>query len=583
MVPRDPENEPTRTHLPGASDQAAAPAFSPPGRIGNYRLIRKLGQGGMGMVFEAEQPDPKRLVALNVISAGAFASEHSIQLFEREVQALARLKHPGIASIYEAGQTDDSQRFFTMELVAGATLNSWLAAHPLPRRELLRLFVAIGEAVTYAHQRGVIHRDLTPSNIMVLEQDGAPTIKVLDFGLARISGEDQSYVTEAGSIRGTLPYMSPEQVRGNPDAIDVRSDVYALGTILYEALTSRLPHDLTKLTFHEAARVICEELPAPLQSAVRPRGRIDEDLCTIVHKAIAQDQSGRYASVSSLADDIQRYLTDQPIQGRPPSTVYQVRKLVARHRLAFGFSVTLLALLIAFSVAVTVQGQRIARERDRANQQAETARQVSTFLAGLFSVSDPNVSRGNAVTARELLDKGSAKIDSELKGQPAVRASLLDSMGSAYDGLGLFPQAQKLAAESLDLRQRVFGPQSLEAAGSLHTLAGIAYDREDYPTAIQDERQALAIYRTRLSHDDPRIAATVTGLGNSLGATNDLPAGHPAVARSPGPRAQAGGAGRRDDGGRRPTARHEPSESSRLCLSRTAPSRSRPHLRTPRR
>src|SRR5579872_2419323 len=345
MHPGDLDNDLTQTNPGAGAGSAPARQALLQGQVGSYRIIRKLGQGGMGMVFEAEQQDPKRLVALKVISAGIFAAEHSIKLFEREVKALARLKHPGIAAIYEAGQTEGGQRFFTMELVIGQTLSEYLASHSLSQTEVLRLLLTICDVVTYAHQRGVIHRDLKPSNIMVQEQDGAAIVKVLDFGLARITDDDQTYVTEAGAMRGTLAYMSPEQVRGNPDEIDLRTDVYALGVILYEALTGRLPHELDKLSIHETARVICEEPPMRLEDAIRSRGRADEDLCTIVHKTMEQDRSRRYASVSAVADDIHRYLANQPIQGRPPSAVYHIRKLVARHRMVGGFGATVLAFL----------------------------------------------------------------------------------------------------------------------------------------------------------------------------------------------------------------------------------------------
>jgi tetratricopeptide (TPR) repeat protein len=509
--------------LTGADRSAAETPAAAPGWIGNYRLIRKLGQGGMGTVFEAEQQRPQRSVALKVVSGGAFASVDFLRLFEREISALARLKHPGIASIYEAGQTDDGQRFFTMELVAGETLAEYLARKPLPARELLQLFLSICEAVTYAHQRGVIHRDLKPSNIMVHEEGGVPAVKVLDFGLARINDENApAPVTQVGTIRGTLAYMSPEQVRGNPEEIDIRADVYALGAILYEALSGRLPHDPGRVTIHEAARIICEEPPERLEKVSLRRGRADADLCTIVHTAIEKDASRRYASVSALAEDIVRYLGSQPIQARPPSTIYQVRKLVARHRLAFGFAATVLVLVVAFAIAVAVQARRIALERDRANQQAETSQQVSSFLTGLFGISNPSRARGNAVTAREILDKGAEKIQAELKGQPEVRASLLYTMSEAYDGLGLFPEARKLAEEALEIRRKRFGPRNLDVALTLERLATTAANQGELAAAIAYDRQALEIRRALLGNEDLRVAESLTSLGTTLYSKGDL-------------------------------------------------------------
>ncbi len=519
-----PDDDRTLTNVfTDAERTAAGPPAAALGRIGNYRLIRKLGQGGMGTVFEAEQQQPKRSVALKVVSGGAFASEDFLRLFEREISALARLKHPGIASIYEAGQTEDGQRFFTMELVAGESLSEYLARKPLSTKSLLQLFVSICEAVTYAHQRGVIHRDLKPSNIMVHEESGVPAIKVLDFGLARINDENApTYVTQAGSIRGTLAYMSPEQVRGNPEEIDIRADVYALGAILYEALSGRLPHAIGQATIHEAARIICEEPPERLEKVLAGRDRADADLCTIVHTALENDAARRYASVSALSEDITRYLANQPIQARPPSTVYQIRKLVARHRLGFGFAATVLVLLVAFAVAVAVQARRIALERDRANQQAETAQQVSSFLTGLFGISNPSRARGNAVTAREILDKGAEKIQSELKAQPVVRASLLYTMSEAYDGLGLFPEARKLAEEALEIRSKLFGPRNLEVALTLERLATTAANQGDLTASIAYDRKSLETRRALLGNENLRVAESLTSLGTTLYSKGDL-------------------------------------------------------------
>ena len=257
-----------------------------PEMIGDYRIIRKLGAGGMGIVYEAEQQHPKRLVALKVIKGGRFVDDQHVKLFEREAQALARLKHPGIAAIYESGRTPEGQHFFAMELVRGETLKEYLekanSSGPLtpPQlRERLAIFRKIADAVTYAHQRGVIHRDLKPANIIVLrefESSGSesgsqtPGIKILDFGLARITETDLAVATigtELGAIQGTLPYMSPEQVRGNPDEIDVRSDVYSLGVILYEMIAGRRPYDVHNAMLHEAVRMICETPPEPLSKS----------------------------------------------------------------------------------------------------------------------------------------------------------------------------------------------------------------------------------------------------------------------------------------------------------------------------
>ena len=363
-------------------------------RVGHYRLLREIGRGGMGVVYEAEQEHPRRPVALKVIRGGRLVDEYQVKLFRREAQALARLKHPGIAAIYEAGCADDGQHYFVMELVRGIPLLDYVKGRRLTCaqassniRQRLELFLKICEAISYAHQRGVIHRDLKPANILVADEsegqnlDGPSMsrveVKVLDFGLARITDEDgagASGMSQAGEVRGTLPYMSPEQVGGDPDQIDVRADVYTLGVILYEMLTERFPYDFERAALPQAIRIICEEAPKPpsrMWSELRDREsgkteRIDRDVETIVLKALEKEPERRYQSAAALAEDVTRYLTNQPIQARPPNALYQFRKLVARHKAPFAMLAAVFALLLGFAITMAMQSARIARERDKA-------------------------------------------------------------------------------------------------------------------------------------------------------------------------------------------------------------------------
>src|SRR5215510_1259555 len=375
--------------------------------IGDYRVLRKLGEGGMGVVYEAEQQHPRRLVALKVIRGGRLVDEYQVKLFQREVQALARLKHPGIAAIYEAGCADEGQHYFVMELAPGVPLLDYVkgrrlagARAPSNIRQRLELFLKICEAISYAHQRGVIHRDLKPANILVADESYKPggqsldgpgvsrvEVKVLDFGLARITDEDgagASGLSQAGQVRGTLPYMSPEQVRGDPDQIDVRADVYALGVILYELLTERLPYELEQVTLPQAIRIICEEEPKPVNRALgesrdresRKTERIDRDIETIALKALEKELERRYRSAAAMAEDVTRYLTNQPIQARPPSALYQFRKLVARHKVPFASLAAVFALLLGFAITMAALSARIARERDKATQQELSNRRL---------------------------------------------------------------------------------------------------------------------------------------------------------------------------------------------------------------
>ena len=289
-----------------------------PARIGPYRILRLVGQGGMGAVYEAEQERPHRIVALKVIKPGLISPE-LLRRFEQEAEALGRLQHPGIAQIHDAGTADAGfglQPYFAMELIRGESLRKFAEAHHLPTQERLEIIIKVCEAVHHAHQRGIIHRDLKPGNILV-DETGQP--KILDFGVARVTDSDAHATrqTDVGQLVGTLAYMSPEQVLGDPLELDTRSDVYALGVILYELLAERMPYSIEKRKLHEALRTIREQDPPPLSSVSRSyRGDIE----TIVAKALEKDKTRRYASAVGLAADIRRHLADEPITARPAST-----------------------------------------------------------------------------------------------------------------------------------------------------------------------------------------------------------------------------------------------------------------------
>ena len=529
----------------GSTQIQSTVAVSPaePGQplmIDDYRIIRKLGAGGMGVVYEAEQQRPKRLVALKVIQGGRLVDEHQVKLFEREAQVLARLKHPGIAAIYESGRTSDGQHFFAMELVRGETLKEYLdrtgAGKPLTPaqlRERLAIFRKIADAVTYAHQRGVIHRDLKPANIIVLreletsgsqQEPTTPGVKILDFGLARITETDlavASTCTELGMIQGTLPYMSPEQVRGNSDEIDVRSDVYSLGVILYEMIAGRQPYDVSKAILHEAVRTICETSPEPLSKSWSGTKRLDHDLETIVGKALEKQAPRRYQSVSALGEDISRFLTGQPISARPPSAMYQLQKIVARNKVGFGFAGSVILLIAAFAVLMSIQAERIAGERDRANREATRANQeaaaaarVTDFLVSLFRVSDPAQARGRAITAREILDQGSARIRADLAGEPILEARLLHTMGDVYRNLGALDRAEQLLEQSVDIRRRTLGPEAPDTLQSSSVL-GLIYNLEGKnELAEKTLTPALAAEQRVLGKNHPNTLRTLNNLAS---------------------------------------------------------------------
>lgn len=331
------------------STPIAPPAL--PVSIGSYLVQRRLGEGGMGIVYEAQQQATKRMVAIKVVRGGSQVDDYRLRLFQREAQTLGRLRHPSIAAVYEGGRTAEGEHFFAMELVNGTPLTQFVRENKTPRRGRLRLFQQICEAIHYAHQRGVIHRDLKPSNILV---DGEGRAKILDFGLARITDPDGTITTatyEVGRIMGTLPYMSPEEVRGDVAAIDVRSDLYSLGVILFELLTDELPYTVRRSALPEAIRTICEVEPRSGSSVDRTlRG----DLDNILAHALEKNPNRRYQSAAMLADDVERYLTDQPIQARRGGAMYRLRKLLIRNRLA-AFAVCGLLVVVAITAYAFTQ------------------------------------------------------------------------------------------------------------------------------------------------------------------------------------------------------------------------------------
>jgi predicted Ser/Thr protein kinase len=372
-----------------------------PSAIARYRVIRLIGQGGMGAVYEAEQDQPRRTVALKIIKPG-MASPELVRRFEQETQALGRLQHPGIAQIYEAGTADTGfgpQPYFAMEFIRGRSLLKYASEHRLRPHARLELIAKVYDAVHHAHQRGLIHRDLKPGNTLV-DESGQP--KIVDFGVARLTDSDTHAAsqTNAGQLIGTLAYMSPEQVLADPLEIDTRSDVYALGVMLYELLAGRLPYN-TGNKLCEALSAIREEDPVRLSSVNHGyRGDIE----TIVAKALEKDKARRYESAAELAADIRRYLSDDPIAARPPSAAYQLRKFTRRHKALVAGAATVLAVLIAGLAISTAEAARAIRAEANAlyeRDQATAARQAATSERdrALSAEQIANAERNRAVAA----------------------------------------------------------------------------------------------------------------------------------------------------------------------------------------
>jgi len=493
--------------LASLGPQPATVAAKVPSTIGSYRIIRLLGEGGMGAVYEAEQDQPRRRVALKVIKSG-WADRELLRRFELESQTLGRLHHPGIAQIYEAGAAETSfgsQPFFAMEIIHGKPLIEYAEAKHLNTRQRLALMIQICEAVEHAHQRGIIHRDLKPGNILV-EESGQP--KILDFGLARVTDGDMQATrqTDMGQLLGTLAYMSPEQVTADPLALDTRSDVYALGVILYELLAGRLPYELSRHVY-EVVRTIQQVDPKPLSSINRAyRGDIE----TIAARALEKDKTRRYGSAAELAADIRRYLEDRPIAAKPASTSYQLRKFARRNKVLVTGTFAVFLTLIVGVVVSTWQAVRARRAEVRAQAETATAQAVVDFLqndllaqASANKQAGPKTKPDPDLKVRTALDRAAERIEGKFAKQPEVEAEIRQTIGQTYYDLGLYPEGRKQLEQALTLRRRVLGPDNPKTIETMLSLGLTALLQDKYAEAEEIDNRALEISRRVLGPENP--------------------------------------------------------------------------------
>ncbi len=533
---------------PAATQTPLTPHVEPslPLKIGHYRIRRRIASGGMGTVYEATQENPRRSVAVKVMRQG-IVSHTAMRRFEFEAHLLARLDHRGIAQVFEAGTYDDgagSVPFFAMEYIPNAKrITEYVYDKRLDMRGRIALFAQVCDAVQHGHQKGIIHRDLKPANVLV---DAHGQVKVIDFGVARSTDSDLAVTTmqtDVGQLIGTLQYMSPEQCEADPRDLDPRSDVYALGVLLYEILCERLPYDLSGMPISAATKVIRQfQPPRPSVLSTSLRGDVE----TILIKAMEKDRERRYRSAADLGDDLRRYLDKEPIQARPASLVYQIRVFARRNRLVF---VAVAAVMLTVGLGLVVSTvlyfraesarAEAARERDAALVARGEAEAVTQFLNDTLASVDSQNARGPGVTVVEMLDDAAGKIDGAFPGRPLVEAALRRTIGNSYISLERFAAAEAQLRASLELRQRECPAESVEVAESERDLGTALQAQKRTGEAEALYRRALATQRKLLGKDHVGLAETLNGFGVCLLHANRPESAEPLLREALGIRRRA--------------------------------------------
>lgn len=488
--------------------------------FGEYRILRLLGQGGMGSVYLAERVKEgfTQRVALKLLRRDLFhpvgGSPELERRFARERQILARLEHPGIARLIDGGYGPGGQPYLAMEYVEGEPLTQFVLHRDLPVEGRLELFIAVCEAVHYAHQRLVIHRDLKPSNIVITES-GDP--KLLDFGVATLVETDAEplprVVTEARTGAWFTPsYASPEQVRG--ERVTTLSDLYSLGVLLYELVTGVRPYEITDLSPAGVEYVVCGRVPERPSTRVGSgtlARRLRGDLDTIILKALAKEPERRYRSAQDLAEDLRRHLNHEPVSARPDSLGYRARTFARRHRAAVTGAAIALVALTGGLITTSWQARAAAAARERAEAALARSEEVTDFLIELFQQADPTVSQVDVAFSRAVLDRGAARVD-ELEDQPEIQARLLDVLGQVSMNLRLVENARTMTERALEVRRRVLGEDHLDVAVSLQHLGQVRRVEGRYTEAEPLYRQSLAIIERKTGRDDPAYASVLSDL-----------------------------------------------------------------------
>ncbi|MFN7921322.1 MAG: serine/threonine-protein kinase [Bryobacteraceae bacterium] len=563
----DPPRLEPLVHAVNQSAHAALKAMAPGDTVGPYRLVRLIAHGGMGDVWLARRHDNvhQRNVAIKLIKH-TLTDPEVVRRFLVERTVLGNLEHPNIARLLDGGVLENGRPYLVMEYVSGQSIDVYCCDNSIPLRERLILFQQVCAAVQQAHRSLVIHRDIKPGNVLVTK-DGTP--KLLDFGLAKLLRPELLGLTPINTLPSmrmmTPEFASPEQLRQG--IVTTSTDLYSLGLLLYVMLTARLPYEVVDKGFGEIVMIVNDTEPTP-PSKLREDGELvspfakdlEGDLDNIVLTALRKLPEARYQSPEHLADDIQRYLDGFPVHARPSTLGYRAHKFALRHRLATGLVACLVVVMLASAISLVSLARRWRAERN-------SAQQMATFLTGLFEGASPDSGRGPDVTARELLDEGAASIDRSLPQPSARKADMLAAIGTSYQTLGLSKQAQalfertvtmrrelngqspelaremvrlaesiretdiaraeKLAADSLEMRKRLLAADHPDIADSLNTIGNLRQGRGDLDGAIEAHRQAVALRRASLAADDPLLAVSLSNLGNVLREKSDLAAAEP--------------------------------------------------------
>ncbi len=498
---------------------------SGPRRFGDYELLEEIARGGMGVIFKARHLSLNRVVAVKMILRGDFASVADLARFRAEAETAARLQHPNIVAVHEVGE-QEGQPYFSMDYVEGQNLAQLVGNTPLPTAHAATYLKTIAEAVQYAHQKGILHRDLKPSNVLIDTNDQP---RVTDFGLARHFNNSQpstndSHLTQTGQVLGSPSFMPPEQTAAKSDSIGPASDVYSLGAMLYHMITGRPPF-------------VAESVPATLRMVaetepVSPRllnASVPRDLETICLKCLEKSPLRRYASAQELANELDRFLRDQPIHARPVSQAERVLRW-CRRKPALA---TAIALVLVVAIGSPIAAYRINRERLQTQASQRMARVMTKFLADMLEGAGPSAAQGrDATMLKEILDRTAQSVGKDLKDQPEAEADVRLVLGKTYADLGFTTNALAMTQEALRLRQSHLGPMNPATADAFNNLGAMLYDTENYAGAEDAARHALAIRTNLFGQIDTNVALSLNNLGLALWNQNKLVEAEDAEQRS---------------------------------------------------